>query len=227
MNFFITGTDTGVGKSIISGLLARYLLNQGNTVITQKWIETGAKTRFSDIDTHLKFMGMDRAEIKDILDLVLPYSLNPACSPHLAAEAEDILIDKERIKKAFRSLLDKFDVLIAEGSGGALVPINRSNLIIDILKELSMPVIIVAANKLGAINHTLLTIEALQVRDIKIEGVIFNDQPDYNNKQVCADNLKIVKDITGINILGRLPWSDDMSLLIREFDRIGKAIVSL
>ena len=225
MNFFITGTDTGVGKSIISGLLARYLLNQGNTVITQKWIETGAKTRFSDIDTHLKFMGMDRAEIKGILDLVLPYSLNLACSPHLAAEAEDVLIDKERIKKAYRSLLDKFDVLIAEGSGGALVPINRSNLIIDILKELSMPVIIVVANKLGAINHTLLTIEALQVRDIKIEGVIFNDQPDYNNKQVCADNLKIVNDITGMKILGRLPWSDNVDFLHEEFKSIGKNLI--
>ena len=225
MNFFITGTDTGVGKSVITGLLARYLLDQGNTVITQKWIETGAEDGFSDIDTHLKFMGMDKSQIKDILDLVLPYSFKLACSPHLAAETEDVVIDKERIKKAFKSLLDKFDFVIVEGSGGVLVPINRNNLVIDILKELSIPVIIVAANKLGAINHTLLTIEALQSRRIKIEGVIFNDQPDYNNKQVCDDNLRIIKELTSIKILGRLPWSDDATYLHEEFKSIGKNII--
>ena len=225
MNFFITGTDTGVGKSVITGLLARYLLDQGNTVITQKWIETGAEAGSSDIDTHLKFMGMDRAKIKDIFDLVLPYSFKLACSPHLAAETEDVVIDKERIKKAFKILLDKFDVVIVEGSGGALVPISRDNLIIDILKELSIPVIIVAANKLGAINHTLLTVEALQSRSIKIEGVIFNDQPDYNNKQVCDDNLRIIKELTSIKILGRLPWSDDATYLHEEFKSIGKNFI--
>jgi len=225
MNFFITGTDTGVGKSVISGLLARYLLNQGNTVITQKWIETGAEAGSSDIDTHLRFMGMDRAEIKDILDLVLPYSFKLACSPHLAAEAEDVAIDKDKIKKAFKSLLDKFDSVIAEGSGGVLVPISRDSLIIDILKELAIPVIIVAANKLGVINHTLLTIEALRVRDINIEGVIFNDQPDYNNKQVCDDNLRIIKELTSIKILGRLFWSDDATYLHEEFKSIGKNLI--
>ena len=222
---FITGTDTEVGKTVVTGLLAKFLADKGISVITQKWIQTGSESFPADIETHLKLMGKDKASIEKYLTLICPYIFKLPASPHLAAALENKKIDPCKIKKAFTELKNKFDTVIVEGIGGALVPFSEKELLIDIAMDLDIPIIIVVKNKLGAINHTLLTIEALQNRNMKILGVIFNSA-ENENEQIAADNPKIINALTQVKVLGTLPWSKNESLLHRAFENIGHNILN-
>jgi dethiobiotin synthetase len=221
---FVTGTDTGVGKSIVTGLLAKYLREKGYKVVTQKWVQTGS--RFSaDINLHLKIMGVSKSAIKDYLNCVCPYIFKLPASPHLAAKAENKKIKIARIKKSFKLLSLKFDFVIVEGIGGALVPVNENRLVIDIAKELGLPVLVVAQNKLGAINHILMTIEVLNKRKMKILGLLFNNCKGQD-KLILKDNPDIIRKITGQNILGVLPWNKRFSLLYKKFLPIAAKIIA-
>jgi dethiobiotin synthetase len=221
---FVTGTDTGVGKSVVTGLLARFLLRKGRRVITQKWIETGSRGFPGDIRVHLKLMRKPRGYLKDLLPHVSPYAFAFGASPHLAAGLEKRKINKEKIKKSFKFLSKRFDFVIVEGIGGALVPLSKRTLIIDIAKDMGLPVLIVAGNKLGAINHTLLTVEAIQRRGMDIIGIVFNDGVGRRGSIILRDNPRIVKRISGERILGALPRIRDKNRLYKEFLPIGKRI---
>lgn len=223
---FITGTDTGVGKTVISGLLGCYLGNRGYRVITQKWVQTGCGDSCSDIDLHLRIMKRQRKEIKDYLPYLSCYTFGFASSPHLAAGLKKIRIKEDKIKKSFKYLSERFDFVIVEGAGGALVPFNKKKLIIDIAGKLALPVLIVAANRLGAINHTLLTIEAIKRRKMKIIGIIFNNQSKKVNKIILKDNPRIIKTLTGEEILGALPRLKDTALLYKRFIPAGKKVLA-
>ncbi len=212
---FVTGTDTGVGKSIVTGLLARYLREKGYKVVTQKWVQTGSSFS-ADINLHLKIMGVSRGLIKEYLDCVCPYIFKLPASPHLAAKAENKKINIARIKRSFKSLSSKFDFVIVEGIGGALVPVNEKRLVIDIARELGLPVLVVAQNKIGAINHILMTIEVLKQRKMKILGIVFNNCPGQN-KLILQDNPEIIRKITKQKILGVLPWDKRLDLLYKRF----------
>lgn len=221
---FITGTDTGAGKTMVTGLLARYLLKKGHTVITQKWIQTGCRGFMSsDAGAHLRIMGRKKDDIKDYLGHVLPCAFKKAASPHLACSIENKRIDPDKIIKSHRALSREFDFVIAEGVGGALVPIDKKILVIDIVKELDLAVLVVALNKLGAINHTLLTIEALKNRNIKVLGVLFNNL-DNEDRAVLKDNPFIVKALSKENIFGVLNRRASLRGLYRDFAPIGEKI---
>jgi len=222
---FITGTDTGVGKSIVCGLLGRYLTRQGYNVITQKWVETGSRGSSEDIRCHLRLMGRPNKDINKLMRHLSPYTFSLASSPHLASCHERKSINKNKIKNSFRYLAKRFDIIIAEGAGGALVPLNKQSLLIDIAKELKLPVLIIASNKLGAINHTLLTIEALVSRKMKIKGIIFNNQSKKVNKIILKDNPQIIKTLTAQKVLGTLPYSKNMTSLYQSFIPIAKKIL--
>jgi len=202
---FVTGTDTGVGKTAITGLLARSLSEQGYNVITQKWVETGTKGFSRDVSMHLRLMGKKKKDIKAYLPYVCPYTFPFASSPHLASRLEKRVISVRKIKESFNHLRKEFDIVIVEGVGGALVPYNNKRLVIDIAKELGLPVIIVVGNKLGAINHTLLTIEALQRRGMKIIGIVINNL-HRENKIILDDNVKIIKQLTGIRVIETIQY---------------------
>jgi len=220
---FVTGTDTGSGKSTVTGLLAKYLRGKGDKVITQKWVQTGS--RFSaDINLHLKIMGVSKNEIKEHLDCVCPYIFKLPASPHLAAKAENKKINIARIKQSFKSLSSKFDFVIVEGIGGALVPVDEKRLVIDIANELGLPVLVVGQNKIGAINHILMTIEVLKQRKMKILGIVFNNCPGQN-KLVLQDNPEIVRKITKQKILGVLPRQKRLDLLYKKFLPIAAKII--
>ncbi len=221
---FVTGTDTGVGKTIITGLLSRYLLDKGYNVITQKWIQTGCNDGVvMDIKLHLKIMGRGKNDLKDYANLVSPYTFKAPSSPHLASRIENKIINPDRIIESFRLLSRHFDFIIVEGIGGVLVPFNKKHLVIDIVKELRLPVLVVAQNKLGAINHTLLTIEALEKRKIKILGIIFNNLKK-ENKRIIKDNPVIIKALTSQTVFGILPWIERHQELHKRFIPIGERV---
>jgi len=223
---FVTGTDTEVGKTVVCGLLGRYLINKGHNVITQKWIQTGSENFSEDIATHLTLMGRQKEDIEKYLPYINPYIFRFPASAHLAATLEKSSIDAAKIKNSFTILSKEFDTVIVEGIGGALVPFNKKDLVIDIAKELDLPVIIVVKNKLGAINHTLLTIEAIRARDMKILGLIFNGH-ENEDKIIANDNPEIIKTLTNERILGNLPLLKEQTLLQKAFRPIGDSILSI
>jgi len=214
---FVTGTDTGVGKTFITGLLADYFIGKGRSAVTQKWIVTGST---DDIRVHSKIMGLASTENRN---LIVPYSFKFAASPHLAANLERKPINEEKIKKAFLELSRRYDFVIVEGTGGILVPISRKSLLIDIVEALRLPVILVVHNRLGAINHTLLSIEALKKRGIPIIGMVFNNLPK-TKKVILDDNQRIIGEISGVTELGELPRSHNIRMLKDRFKAIGDKI---
>lgn len=204
---FITGTDTGVGKTVVTRCLARHFLEKGYNAITQKWIATGCH----------------KSQIKAYFSYTSPYTFKQGCSPHLAAKLENKKIDAKKIIKSFKSLSSKFDFVLVEGIGGALVPFNKKSLVIDIAKKLDLPALVVVRNKLGAINHAVLTIEALRQRKIKILGIIFNNL-NKEDKLILEDNPRIIKILTKENILGVLPRIKEFDKLYKKFIPIGNRL---
>ena len=128
----------------------------------------------------------------------------------------------------FQYLIKNFKTVIVEGSGGVLVPYNDTNFLIDVAKELDIPVIVVSINKLGTINHTLLTIEALKTRGLKIRGIIFNNktEPIKEDEIILKDNIEIIEKISGIKVLGEVKYNKDKYELIRNFEneKIGEKL---
>jgi len=206
---FITGTDTGVGKTVVTGFLGRFLKEEKRSAITQKWIQTGTDDNPPELKIH---------------PYPAVYSFKFPASPHLAARLEKRKINKEKIKKAYKNILKMHDFVLVEGIGGALVPFNGKDLVIDIAKDLRLPCVIVVGNKLGAINHTLLTIEALKRRKIKILGIVFNNCLKEQSGAILKDNTKIIKALSDEKILGTLPYTKNLNTLYRKFTKIGKKI---
>lgn len=222
---YITGTDTEVGKTVVTGLFARYLLDLKKTVITQKWIQTGCSDFSSDIEEHLKWMGQSRSYVEPYLKNICPYIFKFPASAHLASSMENMTIDPSVIIDSYKTLAAQFEYVIAEGIGGALVPISKKAVVSDIAAQLKLPAVIVAKNKLGAINHTLLTIEALRARGIKISGVVFNGCDQECPESILQDNINIIEEFSGVTVLGQLPWTNDKDKLIAAFKPIGEKIL--
>lgn len=156
--FFVTGTDTGVGKTVVCALLAAGLK-------TNYWkpVQSGSVEGL-DSETVRTLAGLEHS-------MIVPeaYVFQKPVSPHLAAEMEGVRIDFEQL-----NLLNKPADLIIEGAGGLMVPLCENVLILDLIDKLALPVLIVARNTLGTINHTLLTVETLKNADLDIMGVVLN-----------------------------------------------------
>ncbi len=223
---FVTGTDTGVGKTVVTGLLGRFLAERGVNVVTQKWVQTGCKGVSEDIEAHIRFMDGDKGFFDKYTEEMAPYIFEFPSSPHLAAALEEKSIDTGRIESAFRRLAQDFDYVIAEGAGGALVPVSEKELMIDIAEKLALPVLVVARNRLGAINQTLLTVEALKRRGLKIAGIVFNHLGGGSNEVVLKDNLQIITKLSGVKVLGELPFREDAAGLYEDFIPIGERILA-
>ncbi len=186
----VCGIDTGVGKSIATGLLARHLIDQGKVVITQKLVQTGCPERPEDILLHRKLMGADWHAL-DEQKLTCPYCFPLPASPHLAAEQSGTKIDPAKLDSATDILVGQVDQLIIEGAGGLLVPLTRTLLLLDYLNSRSYPVILVTTPRLGSINHTLLCLEALKQRNMKLLGLVYNLYGTGYRPEIVTDSLGI------------------------------------
>ena len=223
---FVAGTDTCVGKTIVTGLLGSLLIDNDYRVITQKWVQTGSGRFSQDIRRHMKLMEKEEADYSDYLPLMSPYTFKFASSPHLAGRLEGAAINIDTIKRSLAGLFKHFDTVIIEGTGGLMVPLSEDRLLVDFIKELRLPVLLVAGNKLGAINHALLSIEALRARNIKIIGTIFNNTANDVDKIILKDNPRMVGALTGTEVFGTLPYARNMNLLRKHFAPIGNKIIN-
>lgn len=172
--FFITGTDTGVGKTLIACALLHALARTGLRVVGMKPVAAGAvhsaEGLINDDVAQLRAASSVKAE----LALVNPYCFEPAIAPHIAAAQAGVTIDCARIAQAHARLAAMADVVVVEGAGGFCVPLNSSENAADLAYYFGLPVILVVGVRLGCMNHALLTAQAIRARGLKLAGWIAN-----------------------------------------------------
>lgn len=186
--YVVTGTDTGVGKTVFSAALAGAL-----GAYYWKPVQAGLDEA-SDSDRVAKLSGLSPGHV-----LPEAYRLTTPCSPHRAAALDAIMIDPEKL-----ALPAVDGALIVEGAGGVAVPLRPDHLHLDQFMAWQKPVIIVARTDLGTINHSLLTIEALKTRKLPIHGIAFVGEPHQDSEAIIAT-------ISGVKRLGRLPYLPDLN----------------
>ena len=209
-SFFITGTGTGVGKTIVTAGIAGHFLSNGRNVSIMKPVQTGTGKSVSDLET-VKAIVPGITPLPKLL--ASPYSFSLPASPLLAAKSENREINPNTILKAFNDASSRpdIDVLLVEGAGGLLVPLTEEFLMIDLISQMNIPAILVSAAGLGTVNHTLLSIEAMKKRNLKIAGIVINKMP-VNPGAVEKDNVKTIEQIGGVPVIA----------VIREFDFLRK-----
>ncbi len=220
---FVTGTDTGVGKTTVCGLLLDYCLTAGLLTNYQKWVSTGGSSP-KDLAQCLDLCA--RPPVPLPLELQVPYCFQKPASPHLAAELRKTLpLDPDLLAERCRQLAAANDLLIVEGIGGLLVPLRRDLLLADLVARIGLPILIVARSGLGTINHTLLTIEAARRRHSNVLGVILCDAGPDEDDQLVHDNLRTIGEIGHAHMFGRLPWHLDSVTARATFASIGREIL--
>lgn len=187
-SFFVTGTDTGIGKTVVSAILTK-ALNATYWKPIQAGLEEETDTEFVQRTT----------EFPDTQILPERYRLNTPMSPHAAADIDEVKIRMDDFELPHYST----DHLVVEGAGGLLVPINDHDMIIDLIEFLELPVVLVARSTLGTLNHTFLSLEALRRRDIPILGVVLNGPPHESNRKTIAQygDVEILAEIHTIDHL--------------------------
>jgi dethiobiotin synthetase len=172
--FFVTGTGTEVGKTVVAATLAHNLRRQGSTVAVFKPAVTGLDDP-GETD-HALLRRAAGSEQSD--DEIAPYRYGPPASPHLAAAEAGDEIDPERLRTGARAAAAAADVLICEGVGGLLVPLSSSYLVRDFAADLGLPLVIAASPGLGTINHTLLTLESTRAAGLSVAAVVLTPWPE-------------------------------------------------
>lgn len=183
---FISGIDTDAGKSYVTGWLAATMESEGKRVATLKFIQTGNEGRSEDIEVHRAIMGHTLPE--DASLLTAPQIFSYPASPDLASRIDGREIDFRAIDTAVRTLEERYDTVLVEGAGGLAVPLTSTLLTADCVKEHGWPVILVTNGRLGSINHTVLSLEAIKARGLKLHSVIYNTY--YDTDPVIAADTK-------------------------------------
>ena len=191
--YFVSGIDTGIGKTYTTGYLAKLWFEQGQNVITQKLIQTGNDDVSEDIEKHREIMGRGWFA-EDESKLTMPEIFSYPASPHLATQIDGRDIDFEKIENATQQLANKFDVVLLEGAGGLMVPLTTELLTIDYLVEKNYPIILVSSGRLGSINHTLLSLELLKKRKVALHAVAFNHADDHQDQTIAMDTIQYLKE---------------------------------
>ncbi len=202
---FITGTDTGVGKTYVSAILAENLKKMGVNVGYLKPVETGGREDTLTLKNVLKN--------DDDLDLMNPINLKLPLSPNIAFDVENVHLTldeiKKKIKNAYKTLKNKYDFLIVEGAGGVYVPIKENFLMSDLIKFLNLDAVVISRPNLGTINHTLLTIEHLRNKGINVRGVIINCITDLNKVLYYEKTFETIEKVGNIEIIGIVKNKED------------------
>ncbi|MDO4574650.1 MAG: dethiobiotin synthase [Planctomycetia bacterium] len=189
--FFITGIDTDIGKTMATGALAHYGVEAGRNLITVKLVQTGCTGAAEDLLRHRELMG-GASFPEDASGETAPQIFAFPASPHLAARLENRTVNLDRIRSAIARLEKKYDLVLVEGAGGLAVPLVEDLLTIDFVREQRWPVILVTSGRLGSLNTTILAIEAISTRRMRIAGTIYNEYPPAD-PVISADSLRMMK----------------------------------
>ena len=190
--YFISGIDTGIGKTYTTGYLAKLWNAQGKKTITQKLIQTGNVDISEDIEQHREIMGMGWFP-EDESKLTMPEIFSYPASPHLATKIDGREIDFQKIENATAQLAEKYEVVLLEGAGGLMVPLTTELLTIDYVAEKKLPVILVTSGRLGSINHTILSLEALKSRGLELYALAYNLKDQSQDELISKDTADYLK----------------------------------
>jgi len=204
--FFITGTDTGVGKTIIAGALIKVLCHLGVKTGAMKPVETGCvhegKILIPSDGMFLKQM----AQMQEHVTQVSPCCFESPLAPLAASEIEKKSVSIIAIKKAFYSLYTNYDAVIVEGIGGLMVPLETNYFLVDLAKEIGLPLIVVAKPGLGSINHIMLTVNYALKEGLRVAGVIINYSLPPENSLAEETNPPLLKQICPVPLIGIFPY---------------------
>lgn len=178
MNFFVTGTDTDVGKSYICRHLAREFIQTGKKTGYLKPFQSGIEKGIDSDTNHV-------AKTASAIEARSSYTTKTPCTPWVSAQIDGIKLEIEKVKNDYENLSQMCDITIVEGSGGLYVPVEKNILMSNVIKELELPALIVARPNLGTINHTLMTVKCAEQDGINVLGVVISNYPaDTNNPAI-------------------------------------------
>ena len=204
IGFFVTGTDTEVGKTLVSGALILKLREQGiktigfKPVVAGTYQDAAGVTLNEDLETLRIASNLDANELN-----LCPYVLDQPAAPHLVAAQQGLKLELDVMTKTFRNIQKHADCVVVEGAGGLLIPLNKDQDLGGFAKEIDLPVILVVGMKLGCINHALLTYEALKARKLKISGWVANALGE--EMPLLQENLKTLQARIEAPYLGLIP----------------------
>ena len=206
---FITGTDTGAGKTFVTATLAAYLRDAGYRVGVMKPAETGCE------DSDGKLIPADALRLKDAsgcaepIEKICPYRFAEPLAPSIAAERAGVAIDIDHLLAVYDEISSSHDVTLVEGAGGLLVPLLPGYTYADFARVFKLPILIVAANRLGAINHLLLTLEHASCKGLRTLGYVLNRIS--NETSLAADtNREVLSNLSGVPCLGEFPFVESV-----------------
>ncbi|WP_246358997.1 dethiobiotin synthase [Paenibacillus phytorum] len=201
---FVTGTDTGVGKTIVTAAITAALRAEGLNAGVWKPVQSGALlgSGVTDAERLLQSTGINERP-----EAVAPFTFEAPLTPMLAAKHAGVTFTLEELISAGEPLAKRYEALLIEGAGGVAVPLTDDALVVDLISELHIPALIVARSSLGTINHTLLTASFLRHHAIPIVGVIMNDgELTERHDDPSADtNAELIEQYSGLKVLGRFP----------------------
>lgn len=190
--YFVSGIDTDAGKSYCTAWYAAQLIKEGKRTITQKFIQTGNVGHSEDIDLHRRLMGTGYLP-EDREGLTMPEIFSYPASPDLASRIDQRPINFDKIEQATQELARRYEVVLVEGAGGLMVPLKDEYLTINYIAEKNYPLIFVTSGKLGSINHTLLSLEAIARRGITLDTVLYNLYPTIEDSTIQQDTKQYLQ----------------------------------
>lgn len=203
MNYFITGTDTGVGKTLLSCALLYGFAAQGKRVVGMKPVAAGCDDRDQNEDVRQLRAASNVLASRGQIN---PYCFVQAVAPHLAAQFVGISINLDRIVESFSELNAQADVVIVEGAGGFVVPLNNEQDGADLAAQLELPIILVVGMRLGCLNHALLTAEAIAARGLTLAGWVANVLDA--NMAMLNENITALQQRISAPLLGVVPYQE-------------------
>jgi dethiobiotin synthetase len=207
--YFITGTDTGVGKTRVSVALLHRLQQQGLRVAGMKPVAAGCEETVTGLRNEDALALQAASSVTLPYETLNPYALAPAIAPHLAARDAGIVIELDRILAAYRTIAAQVDSVVVEGAGGWRVPLNDDQDMSDLAVALGLPVVLVVDIRLGCINHALLSAQAIAARGLPLAGWVANHaHGDYARS---ADNIASIEARIGTPLLGVIPYHGDIT----------------
>lgn len=221
---FITGTDTGIGKTVVTTGLVAALQQQGYDIGAMKPFQSGAVESSNRLlAPDLEFI-LKTTELTANYDLMNPVRLSLPLAPSVAAELEGVEINIEEVEAAYKRLQKEYQALIVEGAGGLMVPLAENFLIPDLIKLFSLPVVVVARPNLGTINHTVLTVKAARQLGLEVIGVIINGLKENKAGLAEETNPELIEELADIPVLGTVPYREAIGDESEEVD-LGRLII--
>jgi dethiobiotin synthetase len=203
---FITGTDTGVGKTLIAGGIASILVKQGLRVGVFKPIATGCRMeKGALVSDDARFLAQC-SKCSSGLQIINPVSYATPAAPYVAAQIEHRRIDYGRIEDAYRFICENHDVILVEGIGGIRVPLSPRVDVLNFADQFQMPVLVVARPNLGTINHTLLTVDAIRINEMPFAGVVISGHKTDTADPAEQTASKTISEFDDIKILSVVPF---------------------